>query len=55
MIDYWQLLVFGSIAGFTIFLGLPIAALHHLSPKRKGFLNALAIGILINISHSRCL
>jgi ZIP family zinc transporter len=40
-------LLLGSIAGFTIFLGLPIAALHHLSPKRKGFLNALAIGILI--------
>lgn len=45
--DYWQLLVLGSIAGFTIFLGLPLAALQHLSPKKKGFLNAFAIGILV--------
>jgi zinc transporter, ZIP family len=45
--DYWQLLVLGSIAGFTIFLGLPVAALQHLSPKKKGFLNAFAIGILV--------
>src|SRR5690242_17275158 len=45
--DYWQLLLLGSIAGFTIFLGLPVAALQHLSIKKKGFLNALAIGILV--------
>jgi ZIP family zinc transporter len=45
--DYWQLLLLGSIAGFTIFLGLPVAALQHLSPKKKGFLNAFAIGILV--------
>src|SRR2546427_6692017 len=45
--DYWQLLLLGSIAGFTIFLGLPLAVLQHLSPKKKGFLNAFAIGILI--------
>ena len=36
-----------SIAGFTIFLGLPLAALQNLSPKKKGFLNAFAIGILV--------
>ena len=47
MIDYWQLLVLGAIAGFTIFLGLPLAVLPHLSPRQKGFLNALALGILI--------
>ena len=47
MIDYWQLLVLGSIAGFTIFLGLPLAVLQNISPKKKGFLNAIAIGILI--------
>jgi len=47
LIDYWQLLLLGAIAGFTIFLGLPIAALQKLSPKKKGFLNAFAIGILI--------
>ena len=47
MIDYWQLLLLGSIAGFTIFLGLPFAALRHLSSNQKGFLNAAALGILI--------
>ena len=47
MIDYWQLLLLGAIAGFTIFLGLPLALLPHLSPRQKGFLNALSLGILI--------
>jgi ZIP family zinc transporter len=37
----------GSIAGFTIFLGLPLAVLQNVSPKKKGFLNAFAIGILV--------
>jgi ZIP family zinc transporter len=45
--DYWQLLLLGSIAGFTIFLGLPLAVLQNLSPSKKGFLNAFAIGILV--------
>ena len=47
MIDYWQLLLLGAVAGFTIFLGLPLAVLPHLSHRQKGFLNALALGILI--------
>ena len=47
MIDYWQLLLLGAVAGFTIFLGLPLAILPHLSHRQKGFLNALALGILI--------
>src|SRR6266568_3745258 len=47
MMDYWQLLLLGSIAGFTIFLGLPLAVLQNVSPKKKGFLNAFAIGILV--------
>jgi ZIP family zinc transporter len=47
LIDYWQLLLLGAFAGFTIFLGLPLAAFQNLSSKVKGFLNALAIGILI--------
>jgi ZIP family zinc transporter len=50
-IDYWELLLLGSIAGykagFIIFLGLPLARLQNVSPKRKGFLNAIAIGILV--------
>ena len=37
----------GLIAGGTIFLGLPIARLGKVSPKVKGFLNALSTGILI--------
>lgn len=45
--DYWQLILLGAIAGFTIFLGLPIATLQHISLKKKGFLNALALGILV--------
>jgi ZIP family zinc transporter len=47
LMDYWQLLLLGSIAGFTIFLGLPVTALQHLSIKKKGFLNAFAIRILV--------
>jgi ZIP family zinc transporter len=47
LINYLQLLLLGSIAGFTIFLGLPLARLQNVSPKKKGFLNAIAIGILI--------
>jgi zinc transporter, ZIP family len=47
MINYPQLLLLGAIAGFTIFLGLPLALLQGVSSRKKGFLNALAIGILI--------
>jgi len=45
--NYPQLLLLGAIAGFTIFLGLPLALLQNVSPHKKGFLNALAIGILV--------
>jgi ZIP family zinc transporter len=45
--DFWQLVLLGAIAGFTIFLGLPLAVLQNVSAKKKGFLNAFAIGILI--------
>ena len=37
----------GAIAGFTIFIGLPIARLRGLSRATQGFLNALATGILV--------
>ena len=47
MIDYSQLLLLGAIAGLTIFLGLPMALLKNVSRTKKGFLNALAMGILI--------
>ena len=47
MVDYNQLLILGGIAGFTIFLGLPLAVVRNVSSRKKGFLNAVAIGILI--------
>ena len=47
MIDFPQLLLLGAVAGFTIFLGLPLAVLQNVNPQKKGFLNALAIGILL--------
>ncbi len=47
MLDYWQVLLLGAIAGLTIFLGLPLAVLPNVSARKKGFLNAIAIGILI--------
>lgn len=46
-LDFIQLLLLGAIAGFTIFLGLPIATLHKVSARKKGFLNAIAIGIIV--------
>lgn len=45
--DYWQLILLGAIAGFSIFLGLPIVTLRKISSREKGFLNALALGILV--------
>lgn len=47
MIDYSRLLLLGAIAGFTIFLGLPLAVMKNLSTRAKGFLNAFALGILV--------
>jgi zinc transporter, ZIP family len=47
LINYVQLLALGAVAGFTIFLGLPLAALQNVSGRKKGFLNAIAIGILV--------
>ena len=40
-------MLLGAIAGFTIFLGLPIARARRLSPQTVALLNALAIGILL--------
>ena len=47
MIDYPQLLLLGAFAGLTIFLGLPLAIAQGVSSRKKGFLNATAIGILV--------
>ena len=46
MLDLPELFLLGAVAGFTIFLGLPVVLLG-ISERAKGFLNALAIGILI--------
>lgn len=43
----WQTWLLGAIAGFTIFLGLPIARARRLSQKTIAVLNAVAIGILV--------
>ena len=40
-------MLLGAIAGFTIFLGLPIARARSFSPQTIALLNALAIGILL--------
>ncbi len=42
----FELLILGAIAGFTIYLGLPILALAS-SVRAKSILNAVTIGILI--------
>lgn len=47
MFNYLELLLLGALAGLTIFLGLPLAAIGGMSQRRKGFLNAVATGILI--------
>jgi ZIP family zinc transporter len=46
MADVLELVLLGSVAGFTIFLGLPVA-LMGISDRVRGFLNAFAVGILM--------
>jgi ZIP family zinc transporter len=42
-----QLLVLGALAGFTIFLGLPIGRIKNASTRLKAGLSAMATGILL--------
>jgi len=42
-----EIVLLGAIAGFTIFLGLPIGRVRNPSMGWRAFLNAVAIGILI--------
>ena len=42
-----QILLLGAIAGFTIFLGLPVGRVRNLSLPLRAFLNAGAAGILV--------
>lgn len=43
----WTAITLGGIAGFTIFLGLPLAFLKHLNARVRGFLTAMSTGILV--------
>ena len=42
-----EILVLGAIAGFTIFLGLPLGRIRNAQPRLRAALSALAAGILI--------
>jgi len=42
-----QITLLGAIAGFTIYLGLPLGRLRNPAPKLRAGLNAVAIGILL--------
>lgn len=42
-----ELVLLGAIAGFTIFLGLPVARMRGISARAKGMLNAASAGILL--------
>jgi zinc transporter, ZIP family len=46
-LSFWTTVGLGAIAGFTIFLGLPIARARNVSVQTIALLNALAIGILL--------
>lgn len=46
-LSFWMTVLLGAIAGFTIFLGLPIARARRVKPSTVALLNALAIGILL--------
>lgn len=46
-LGFWMTVLLGAIAGFTIFLGLPIARARRVQPTTIAILNALAIGILL--------
>jgi ZIP family zinc transporter len=42
-----QIALLGAIAGFTIFLGLPIGRVRRPAPRLKAALNGVAIGVLV--------
>jgi ZIP family zinc transporter len=43
----WQTVSLGAVAGFTIFLGLPVARLKQRTSTMQSLLNALALGVLV--------
>jgi ZIP family zinc transporter len=46
-LSYGATILLGTIAGLTIFIGLPAARVRGLPKPVKGFLNAVTTGILI--------
>ena len=42
-----QTVILGAVAGFTIFVGLPMGRVRHQSKALKTFLNGVSAGILI--------
>ena len=42
-----NVLLLGLVAGFTIFLGLPVARVSRFSARWRGILNSLSVGILL--------
>ncbi len=45
-LSFWTTILLGCIAGFTIFLGLPVAKLRRVAPQVMSLLNSLAVGVL---------
>ena len=42
-----QTVLLGAIAGFTIFIGLPIGRLKVISEKMRAFLSMISVGIIL--------
>src|SRR6476469_5417801 len=42
-----KIALLGAIAGFTIFLGLPVGRLRNPAPRLRAMLNATAVGVLV--------
>jgi ZIP family zinc transporter len=43
----WRVVVLGAVAGFTIYLGLPVARWRQKNPGPQSLLTALALGVLL--------
>jgi zinc transporter ZupT len=45
-LSFWTTILLGCVAGFTIFLGLPVAKIRRVAPQVMSLLNSLAVGVL---------
>jgi len=43
----WHTVALGAVAGFTVYLGLPVARLRQRNPGPQSLLNALALGVIL--------